>query len=87
MRRQLRHLLRELARRRHAEVREQRLAIGPALEEDQAQAVVRVDGDAVLEAARLGARAGDVLEAQAAQLVERVETGLDRSGDDDHARV
>ena len=78
MRRQLRHLLRELARGRHAEVREQRLAIEPALEEHQAQAVVRIDGHAVLEAARLGARAGDVLEAQAAQLVEGVEARLDR---------
>ena len=78
MRRQPRHLRRELARRRHAEVREQRIAIGPALEEHQPQAVVRVDRDAVLEATRLGARAGDVLEAQAAQLVERVEARLDR---------
>ena len=56
---------------------EQRLAIGPALEEHQPQAIVRVDGNAVLETARLGARAGDVLEAQPAQLVEAVEPRLD----------
>src|SRR5450755_282594 len=84
MGRQARRLFRELARGRDLEVGEQRLAIGPAFEEDQAQAIVRVDRHAMLEAAGLGARAGDVLEAQAAQLFERVEARLDRAGDDDH---
>ena len=86
-RRQLRHPLRELARRRHAEVSEQRLPIEPALEEDQAQAVVGIDGDAVLETPRLGARASDVLEAEAAQLVDAVEARLDGTGDYKHAAV
>jgi hypothetical protein len=62
----------ELARRR-AKVRQQRLAVDPALKEHKPQAVVRIGPDAVLKAARLGPRAGDMLEAQVAQLVERVE--------------
>jgi len=43
--------------------------------------------DAVPETPRLGARAGDVLEAEAAQLVDAVEARLDRTGDDKHAAV
>jgi hypothetical protein len=66
-------------------VRVERGAIGPALEEHQPQAIVGVDRDAVLEAAGLGARAGDVLEAEAAQLVDGVGARLERSSDDDHA--
>ena len=75
----------ELARGGNAEVREQRVAVSPALEEDEPEAVVDVGGDAVLEATRLGARPGDVLKAQAAELVEGVEARVDGAGDDDHS--
>ena len=59
-------------------------AIGPAFEEHQSQSVVRVDRDAVLEAAGLGAGAGDVLETRRAQSVEAVGASGDGAGDDEH---
>ena len=81
---QRRHLRGERARRGNAKVHVERGPVDPALEEDQAQAVVRIDGHPVLQTAGLGQRAGHVLEAQAAQRVERIGAGGEGSGDDEH---
>ena len=65
-------------------MRVERGPIGPALEEDEPQAVVRVDGHAVLEAAGLGARASHVREAQGAQFIEGIGARGQGAGDDEH---
>jgi len=67
-------------------MRVERGPIGPALEEDEAQTVVGVDGDAVLEAARLGPRAAHVLEAKGAQFLEGVGAGAEGPGNDEHGQ-
>lgn len=68
-------------------MRVERRPVGPALEEDDPQAVVRIDRHAVLEAAELGARAGHVPEAQGAQFVEGIGASVDGAGDDEHERT
>ena len=77
----------ERARRRHLEVRVERGAVGPVLDEDEPVRVLDVAVHGVQQAARLRARTVYVFETQAQRLVEGVGTGLHGTGDDDHVPV
>jgi len=65
-------------------VRIERGPIGPTFEKHETQAVVRIDGDAVFEAAGLAARTRDVLETRRAQGLEGIGTSSDGTSDDEH---
>jgi len=68
-------------------MRVERGAVGPVLDEDQVVRILDVVVHGVQQAARFAARSPDVLEAQAHDLVDRLGTGSDASGHDDHAPV
>src|SRR5262245_56122901 len=76
----------ELPRRRNREVSEQRPAIGPGLDEHEAQGILDVAVDGVRDASGLGTRAEHVRQAEREELVDRLGPGEDAPRDDDQAK-
>ena len=74
----------EIARSRHREMRQQRGAIGPLLDEHQPQRILAIDMHGVGDASRLFARAMHVLQTKSLDLVEGIFSGGHTAGHYDH---
>src|SRR5580700_7652156 len=74
----------EIPRGRHGEMCCQRGAIGPLLDEHQAERILAIDMHGVREAAWFEARATYVLQTQSADLIERIVSCGHASRHEDH---
>src|SRR4051794_19177917 len=75
----------EIARRRDREMRRQRGAIGPLLDENETEPVLAIDMHGMRDASGLGARTLHMLEADPARLFECLMPRWHAAGHHDHS--